>query len=123
MTTSSSRPRIEFFRHDLGPSELESIAQVFAGRILTTGDTVRSFEERFASYLGCRHALAVTGCPGDLHWALLALGGGPGDKVIPTPMTFIATSTAIIEAGATPVFVDVEPSTGNLDAALIEKAI
>jgi dTDP-4-amino-4,6-dideoxygalactose transaminase len=123
MTTSSSRPRIEFFRHDLGPSELESIAQVFAGRILTTGDTVRSFEERFASYLGCRHALAVTSCTGALHMALLALGVGTGDEVITTPMTFIATSTAIIEAGATPVFVDVEPSTGNLDAALIEKAI
>src|SRR5687767_12847316 len=55
--------------------------------------------------------------------SLLALGVGPGDEVITTPMTFIASSTAIIEAGATPVFVDVEPDTGNLDAGLVEAAI
>ncbi len=115
--------KIEFFKHDLGQAELDSISAVFSGRILTTGDTVRTFEERFASYLGRRHALAVTSCTGALHMALLALGIGPGDEVITTPMTFIATATAIIEAGATPVFVDVEPHTGNLDASRIADAI
>jgi dTDP-4-amino-4,6-dideoxygalactose transaminase len=123
---NSGRPspaRIEFFKHDLGKPELESIARVLSGRILTTGETVRTFEEQFAAYLGRRHALAVTSCTGALHMSLLALGVGPGDEVITTPMTFIATSTAIIEAGATPVFVDVEPATGNLDASRIHAAI
>jgi dTDP-4-amino-4,6-dideoxygalactose transaminase len=114
---------IPFFMHDLGEPELEAVRRVLAGPILTTGEVVATFERRFADYLGRRHALAVTSCTGALHLSLLALGIGAGDEVITTPMTFIATSTAIIEAGAKPVFVDVEPDTGNLNASLIEAAI
>jgi UDP-4-amino-4-deoxy-L-arabinose-oxoglutarate aminotransferase len=73
--------------------------------------------------LGCRHVLAVTSCTGAMHMALLALGIGPGDEVITSSMSFVATANAIIEAGATPVFVDVEADTGNLDSALVEAAI
>ena len=115
--------RVPFFQHDLGKPELDSIAEVLAGPILTTGDTVARFEQRFAKYMGSKHCLAVTSCTGALHMSLLALGIGPGDEVITTPMTFIATSTAIIEAGATPVFVDVESNSGNLDASKIEAVI
>jgi dTDP-4-amino-4,6-dideoxygalactose transaminase len=115
--------KVPFFMHDLGKPELDAVAEVLAGPILTTGEWVARFEKRFADYLGVRHAIAVTSCTGALHMSLLALGVGPGDEVITTPMTFIATSTAIIESGATPVFVDVEPTTGNLDASLIEAAI
>lgn len=114
---------IPFYMHDLGHVELEAISGVLAGPILTTGDTVARFEAEFAAYLGRRHALGVTSCTGAMHMALLALGIGPGDEVITTPMTFIATATAIIEAGARPVFIDVEPDTGNLDARNIEAAI
>ncbi|SRR5579884_755452 len=115
--------QIEFFRHDLGEPELDAVAQVLASPILTTGNTVATFETRFSAYLGRRHALGVTSCTGALHLSLLALGVGPGDEVITTPLTFIASSTAILEAGARPVFVDVEPMTGNLDAAQVEAAI
>lgn len=115
--------KIPFYQHDLGEPELKAVAEVLAGPILTTGEVTVTFERRFADYLGRRHALAVTSCTGALHLSLLALGVGPGDEVITTPMTFIATSTAIMEAGAKPVFVDVEPETGNLDASLIEDAI
>lgn len=114
---------IPFFMHDLGEPEIEEVRRVLAGPILTTGEVVAKFERRFADYLGRRHALAVTSCTGALHLSLLGLGIGAGDEVITTPMTFIATSTAIIEAGAKPVFVDVEPDTGNLNASLIEAAI
>jgi dTDP-4-amino-4,6-dideoxygalactose transaminase len=114
---------IPFFQHDLGQPELDAIAEVFNGPILTTGETVARFERRFAEYLGVEHALGVTSCTGALHLSLLALNIGPGDEVITTPLTFIATSTAIIEAGATPVYVDVEPQTGNMDASRIEAAI
>jgi dTDP-4-amino-4,6-dideoxygalactose transaminase len=115
--------RVPYFRHDLGQAELASLAQVLAGAILTTGEAVSSFETAFAGYLGRRHALGVTSCTGALHLALIGLGIGPGDEVITTPMSFVATATAIIEAGATPVFVDVERDTGNLDAGRVEAAI
>jgi len=114
---------IPFYQHDLGKPELDAIAEVLAGPILTTGDTVARFESEFASYFGRKYALGVTSCTGAMHMSLLALGIGPGDEVITTPMTFIATATAIIEAGAKPVFVDVEPETGNIDANKIEAAI
>jgi len=115
--------KIPYFRHDLGQVELESLAGVLKGDILTTGEAVSAFEAKFASYLGQRHAFAVTSCTGALHMALLALDIGPGDEVITTPMSFVATATAILEAGATPVFVEVEADTGNLDAGRVEAAI
>jgi len=114
---------IPFFQHDLGQPELDAIREVLSGPILTTGATVERVERRLAEYLGARHVLTVTSCTGAMHLSLLALGVGPGDEVITTPMTFIATATAIIEAGAIPVFVDVEENTGNLDARRVEAAI
>lgn len=115
--------KVPFYLHDLGKPELDAVAQVLAGPILTSGETVEAFERRFAEYLGRRHVIAVSSCTGALHLSLLALGIGPGDEVITTPLTFVATATAILEAGAKPVFVDVEAATGNLDASLIEPAI
>lgn len=114
---------IPFFQHDLGQPELDAIREVLSGPILTTGATVERVERRLAEYLGAKHVLTVTSCTGAMHLSLVALGVGPGDEVITTPMTFIATATAIIEAGATPVFVDVEEKTGNLDARRVEAAI
>jgi len=118
---------VAFFRHDLGQREIDEISKVIAGSILTTGDTVKAFEDLFSAYLksagSLPKTLGVTSCTGAIHLALLALGIGEGDEVITTPLTFIASSTAIMQAGATPVFVDVEPSTGNIDISLIEAAI
>ncbi len=114
---------IPFFRHDLGEDEFESIKAVLQGPILTTGSTVAQFERRFADGLGIEHCVALSSCTAALHLALTALGIGPGDEVITTPMTFIATATAIIQAGATPVFVDVEADTGNMDASNIAAAV
>lgn len=115
--------RVPYYRHDLGDAELQSLARVLAGDILTTGVATAEFEARFAHLLGRRHALGVMSCTGAMHLALLALGIGSGEEVITTPMSFIATSTAILEAGATPVFVDAENDTGNIDAARVEAAI
>lgn len=115
--------KIPYFRHDLGQPEIQSVAAVLAGDILTTGEAVSAFETKFARCVNARHAFGVTSCTGALHLALLVLDIGPGDEVITTPMSFVATSTAILEAGATPVFADVEPDTGNLDANRVEAAI
>lgn len=115
--------KVPFYKHDLGEAELKQIENVFSGAILTTGSTVQRFEERFASLLKSKSAVGLTSCTGALHLSLLALGISEGDEVITTPMTFIATSTAILEAGATPVFADVEPDTGNIDVKKIEQKI
>ena len=64
---------VPFFHHDLGQAELDAIAEVFRGPLLTTGETVAAFERRFAAELGVRHALGVTSCTGALHLSLLAL--------------------------------------------------
>lgn len=115
--------RVPFYLHDLGAPELDAVREVLAQPILTTGETVARFEQRFADLLRVPHALGVTSCTGAAHLSFVALGVGPGDEVITTPLTFIATATAIVEAGARPVFVDVEPDTGNLDVAAVEAAI
>lgn len=114
---------VPFFLHDLGQDELDSIAQVLRGPILTTGDTVKEFEKRFAQLMGQSHAVGLASATGALHLMLAAQGIGPGDEVITTPLSFIATATAIVQAGAIPVFVDVEADTGNIDAERIEAAI
>ena len=119
----SNTGSIPFYRHDLGEAELEMVREVLAQPILTTGEYVERVERKLAEYLGVPHCLCVTSCTGALHMSLLALGIGPGDEVITTPMTFIATATSIMETGAKPVFVDVEPASGNLDAAKVEAAI
>jgi dTDP-4-amino-4,6-dideoxygalactose transaminase len=115
--------KVEFFRHQLGEKNLQRFARVMESIFLTTGKEVALFEEKFASYLGQKFALGLMSATAGLHLALLAQGIGPGDEVITTPMTFVATSLAIMHTGARPVFVDVEPETGNLDADLAAAAI
>ncbi|MEI8355114.1 MAG: DegT/DnrJ/EryC1/StrS family aminotransferase [Deltaproteobacteria bacterium] len=87
------------------------------------GPNVTAFEREAAAYLGAGHAIAVASGTDALHLALLAAGVGEGDEVITTPFTFIATAEAIRYVGATPVFVDIDPATFNIDPARIEEAI
>ncbi|HTJ56291.1 MAG TPA: DegT/DnrJ/EryC1/StrS family aminotransferase [Devosiaceae bacterium] len=87
------------------------------------GEEVAAFEREFAAYCGTRHAIAVNTGTSALHLALLAAGVGPGDEVITTPFTFVATAAAIRYAGARPVFVDIDPITFNIDPARLERAI
>jgi dTDP-4-amino-4,6-dideoxygalactose transaminase len=114
---------IPFFRHDLGRAEVEAFAAALEDPILTTGARVAELERRFAARLGQPYAVGLTSCTAALHLALLALDVGPGDEVITTPLTFVATATAILQAGARPVFADVEPDTGNLDAGRVAAAV
>src|SRR6185369_5705910 len=87
------------------------------------GPNVTAFEQETAAYLGAAHAVGCASGTDALHLAVVAAGIGPGDEVITSPFTFIATAEAICYAGATPVFVDIDPQTFNIDPALIEKAI
>ena len=87
------------------------------------GPRTAEFEALVADYVGAAHAVAVSSCTTALHLALLAAGVGPGDEVVCPSFSFIATANAIRYAGATPVFVDIDPRTYNLDAGLVEAAI
>ena len=85
------------------------------------GEYVKSFEEEFAAFLGVKRAIGVGSGTDALRLTLLALGVGFGDEVITTPMTFIATTAAILQTGATPVFVDIDPETGNIDPQAVQR--
>jgi dTDP-4-amino-4,6-dideoxygalactose transaminase len=100
-----------------------AIRRVVESAAFIQGPEVAAFEEEFARYIGVRGAVGVASGTAALHLALLACGVGPGDEVITTPHTFYATAEAVAQAGATPVFVDIQPDTYNLDPEKIEAAI
>jgi dTDP-4-amino-4,6-dideoxygalactose transaminase len=115
--------RIEFFQHDLGEAEAASVRRTLGSLFLTLGPRVAEFEEAFGRFLGGPRVVAVTSATVGLMLALEAYGIGEGDEVITTPMTFVATSNAILYVRAKPVFADVEPATGLIDPAAVESAI
>lgn len=105
-------------------SEIDAaVLEVLASSAYVLGPKVAAFEEGFAQYCQASQCAGVNSGTSALHLALLALGIGPGDEVITTPMTFVATVAAIDYAGAKPVFVDIDPLTWNIDPARIEEAI
>ncbi len=101
----------------------KNICALMAGGRYIMGPQVKEFEVQFASYLGCEQVISCNSGTDALHLALRALHIGSGDEVITTPFTFIATTEAIGMVGATPVFVDVDSSTYNINPALIEAKI
>lgn len=86
-------------------------------------DYIKAFESAFAHYVGAKHAMATSSCTGALHLALLALGVGPGDEVIVPEVTWIATASAVVYTGATPVFADIRPDSWVLDSEKVERLI
>ena len=107
----------------LGEEEKKAVLEVLDSGLLAQGKKVAEFEQEFARYVGVKHAIATANGTAALHAALLAQSITVGDEVITTPFSFIATANAIRMAGATPVFVDIDEKTFNLDPDLIEKAI
>ena len=100
-----------------------AVLRVLENAQFILGPEVAAFEKEFAAYIGASEAIGLNSGTSALHLALLAAGIGPGDEVITVPFTFIATTAAIVYAGATPVFVDIEPATFNMNVEQIEAAI
>jgi len=114
---------LPFASPTIGEAEIAEVVDTLHGGWLTTGPRTHRFEEAFASYIGCRHAVAVNSCTAALHLALEAVGIGEGDEVITSPMTFAATGEVIRYLGAKPVFIDIDPVTMNLDPGQLDDTI
>jgi len=107
----------------IGEEEKQLVMEVLNSGMLAQGPKVAALEKRFAELSNVKHAIATSSGTTALHIALLAHGIGPGDEVITTPFTFIASASSVLFTGATPVFVDVDEETFNINPALIEAAI
>lgn len=107
----------------IGDAEIQEVVSSMRTGWLGTGPKVERFENDFRAYKGAEYAVAVNSCTAALHLSVLAAGLEAGDEVITTAMTFAATVNAIIHAGATPVLVDSEPGTMNIDPEQVERSI
>src|SRR5262245_794455 len=117
------RPTLPIAKPELGEEEAAAAREAILSGWVTQGPRVAAFEEAFGHYVGAAHACAVSNCTTALHLALHVLGVGPGDEVVTVSHSFIATANVIRYCGATPVFVDIDPRTFNIDPTKLEKAI
>lgn len=107
----------------VGDEEVEAVAETLRSGWLTTGPRAEELEQRFAAYLEADHVVAVGSGTAAMHLVLVALGIGPGDEVITSPITWPATANVIVHVGATPVFADVRDSDLNIDPACVAELV
>lgn len=113
---------VPFALPDITEDEIDAVVGVLRSRWLTTGTQVRAFEEEFAAAVAAPHALALNSCTAALHLSLEALGVSTGDTVLLPPYTFAASAEVVRYLGARPIFVDVDPTTANLDVTQLNDA-
>ncbi|NQT02501.1 MAG: DegT/DnrJ/EryC1/StrS family aminotransferase, partial [Planctomycetes bacterium] len=115
--------QIYLSRPDITAKEIEAVCEVLRGPDLSLGPKLTEFERAFTSYIGSKRAVAVNSGTSGLFLSMLSMAIAPGDEVITTPFTFIASAASIMMAGAKPVFVDIDPENLNIDPAKIEARI
>ena len=115
--------RIELSGSDVSQKEIDAVVEVLRSTRLSLGPKLVEFESAFADYVDRRYAVAVNSGTSALHLSMLAMGIGPGDEVITTPFSFIATANCILMVGAKPVFVDIDPVSYNIDVDRIAEKI
>ncbi|MCG2766968.1 MAG: DegT/DnrJ/EryC1/StrS family aminotransferase [Anaerolineae bacterium] len=108
---------------DLTDADIAAVNEVLQTRYLSLGPQIEAFEEAFAATVGARYAVGVNSGTSGLHLAVIAAGIEEGDLVITTPFSFIASANCILFERGIPIFVDVDPATGNIDPALVAEAV
>jgi perosamine synthetase len=106
---------IPLSKPDVGEEEIRAVVEVLRSNRLSLGPKLTEFEEKFAAYVGTRYAIAVNSGTSALHLGVRALGIGPQDEVITSPFSFVASTNCILYEGASPVFLDIDPVTLNID--------
>ncbi len=119
----SSLFRIPYGWHDIDPTDIEAVVEVLQSGSLTQGPQVKAFEDALGDVTGAKHSVAVSSGTAALHIACLAAGVGPGDEVITSPITFVASANCAVYCGARPVFADIDPKTWNMDAETLKAAL
>ncbi len=109
--------------HDISEDDLKAVNDALRGSWITTGPTIAAFEKAVAEYTGAKYAVAVNSGTAALDIAVAALGLKPGDEAITTPLTFAATSNALLYNGIKPVFADIDPETWNIDPVDVRRKI
>ncbi|MHA2275908.1 MAG: DegT/DnrJ/EryC1/StrS family aminotransferase, partial [Candidatus Kariarchaeaceae archaeon] len=114
---------VPFVDPNITEDEIAAVSEVLKSKNLVEGNRVRSFESKFADFCGTKYAIACTNGTVALHLAMETSPLKPGDEILTTPFTFIATSNSILFTGAVPKFVDIDPLTWNLDPKQVEENI
>jgi dTDP-4-amino-4,6-dideoxygalactose transaminase len=123
LSSSKRKAFLSFQPPAIGPEEIAAVTETLESDWLTSGPKAEELELRLAELTGARHALAVSSGTAAMHLSLVALGIGPGDQVITTPITWPATANVIVHTGATPVFVDVRDTDLNVDPELVAAGV
>jgi dTDP-4-amino-4,6-dideoxygalactose transaminase len=114
---------LPFTRPSIDEATIAGVAEVLRSGWITSGPKVKEFEAALSGYFGGRPVRALNSATGGMEIALQLCGIGPGDEVITTPISWVATANVVLRAGAKPVFVDVDPVTRNIDLGLVEAAV
>src|SRR5262249_1579911 len=114
---------LPFARPSLGEEEIREVVDTLRSGWITTGPKTERFASEFLDYVGGRFAVPVSSATAGLPAALLALGVGPGDEIVTTPLTFVATLNTIVHCGATPVLVDVDAATLQMRVEAVEAVV
>jgi UDP-4-amino-4,6-dideoxy-N-acetyl-beta-L-altrosamine transaminase/dTDP-4-dehydrorhamnose reductase len=119
----SRKPQISYGRQLLDEDDVNSVITTLLSPVLTQGPKVEEFEDKIANYVGAKYAVSFANLTCGLHAANIAMGIGPGDYMITSPLTFVATSNAALFCGAIPLFADIDPMTLNIDPAKVEELL
>ncbi|MEQ1575909.1 MAG: DegT/DnrJ/EryC1/StrS aminotransferase family protein, partial [Vicinamibacterales bacterium] len=121
--TATRATFLPFHQPTIDADDERAVLETLRSGWLTTGPRTKAFERELAAYTGAAHCVALNSCTAALHLALEAVGVGPGDEVITSPITFASTANVIVHRNARPVFVDVDPETLNIDPQALAHAV